>query len=1513
MTVVAPSEPAMGPDESVGSVPPRGFGRRARPRPMVGTLTRPLLASGPYLVAVVALLLGYLHYQSGTPYSLSPDHYRAWAFPAFRYSDLIWLYLRDGLAERPIPYVDYSLEYPPLTGVASWLLSYAPDLPSSFALTYVVLAVATLATVWALIRLPDANPWYFAATPALFFYIGHQWDPLAVGVTAVSLVALTRGRPRWGAFGLAVGVSLKLFPLAFLAALCVDHVRHRRCRRLAETVAIATAVTLAANLPFALANPDGWSFFFRWNRDRLADSGIWVLWRTVPTETLTAASMLAAVLGGLGIAGVALWRGGSLVLPLGSTALLWWLLVNKTFTTHLALWVLLAVAILRPPVWLWLAVVVVDLVGFQLGNYINLHNVPAFQHAPLWTKAVENIYDPLQIARTAVFLACVGWGLLRLWQHHRPAVDESWRQAGTVTSIPLSLARERGLRGAIGHRHMLNPFGHPVFRRHAVLPSPPQGRGAGGGDSLHKDAQVSPGDQLRNLFVVSSMTCLLKAVSRRQAAWVALLLASFVAATVAMTWPYAIHLRDRTVVGFDPLLQIWLSQWVQHALASDPLGLWDANIFHPFANTLAYTDANIPGALLAWPLDLLFRDPILTNSLLTLATFVLAAGGMYALVHSLTGNPAAGWLAGLAYAFLPWRVVHFWHLNWLQSAWLPWIAVAFLRLLERPTTSRAIVLGVLVAVQTLTSFYFAVQIALLLGALLAGAMVSDRRFRSPEVVKGVALAAALAAAIVLPVTLPYFAVRAEQGLERTIEEAEEYKATPGSYRVLPPWDRPNPIQQALGVRSGDNRSLTTVGQAPHSDGHRHSEIVVEDALYPGLFAIAGTVAALLSWHTARWPTVALAAVAVGSVVLSLGPSLGPPDGSGIPLPYGWLFERAPFFTAMRVPARLGGLAAFALVALGGLGVAGAWSSWGRSLTHRLRYGLARPAAVGLTLAAGLLVLVDLAALPAPLETVEPSDGSLAAYEWLAGQPRGAVMEFPAESIFADPAAASVRRHIGLSMVGSTIHWQPLVNGNSGFIPRSYSDLLEAFVGNVPRPDGSLALRVSHVDRDGARLLQALGVRYLLFHRDRYRDEDWPAVESALADTEGIVELEASFGDVVAYRVEEAIAAQRPSVTLWAPTLLRTNDAWVPLLSIQTEEPAPLALTRPTRVGVSWFDAAGRLLVREGHDLAVPAVTERGTLLCSAVDCRSLVAPDFPDDLPEPANGWWRPTEPGHYIAMVDLEGDIPLSCRVDLDVVEEQPATTHDLDRYPRWAECVEAGPVPVNRPGAAALAALQPSVTFAGGSVALQTGLAVREEEEVRAWFLLAPPGDPQPWRTAAYRSPVQQRIARPDEPATFSWLERIPAVPPGVYGLSVWFHRAVDREWRHAEGGGYGMAPVVVDQDGSIRWAGPIRVGPPRLVGPLVAGRTTRLPLAVSGESSDLVCRASWGLIDPASGDRVVSGHAGRCGNAAVAIPVDTAPGSYRLELVASAVGEGRDRLTDGISIPVTVASEPPAGTPR
>ena len=108
------------------------------------------------------------------------------------------------------------------------------------------------------------------------------------------------------------------------------------------------------------------------------------------------------------------------------------------------------------------------------------------------------------------------------------------------------------------------------------------------------------------------------------------------------------------------------------------------------------------------------------------------------------------------------------------------------------------------------------------------------------------------------------------------------------------------------------------------------------------------------------------------------------------------------------------------------------------------------------------------------------------------------MEFPAESVFADPAAASVRRHYGEAMFWSTLHWKPLVNGNSGFIPWAYSDFIERFVGEIERPDGTSTPRISHLAADTARLLQQVGVRYLVFHRDQYQEADWPAVASALS-------------------------------------------------------------------------------------------------------------------------------------------------------------------------------------------------------------------------------------------------------------------------------------------------------------------------------------------------------------------------------------------------------------------------------
>ena len=146
---------------------------------------------------------------------------------------------------------------------------------------------------------------------------GHQWDMAAIGITALALLALQRGRDGWGIAGLVIATSLKLFPVVFIAAAVIERIRDRRYRSAAGLSLAFAAGTLAINLPVALLNFEGWSFFFRWNRDRLADSGIWVLWRGVPTEDLTRWSAVAALAGGIALSALVFRSRGPIMIPLG--------------------------------------------------------------------------------------------------------------------------------------------------------------------------------------------------------------------------------------------------------------------------------------------------------------------------------------------------------------------------------------------------------------------------------------------------------------------------------------------------------------------------------------------------------------------------------------------------------------------------------------------------------------------------------------------------------------------------------------------------------------------------------------------------------------------------------------------------------------------------------------------------------------------------------------------------------------------------------------------------------------------------------------------------------------------------------------------------------------------------------------------------------------------------------------------------------------------------------------------
>src|SRR4051812_10919858 len=151
----------------------------------------------------------------------------------------------------------------------------------------------------------------------------------------------------------------------------------------------------------------------------------------------------------------------------------------------------------------------------------------------------------------------------------------------------------------------------------------------------------------------------------------------YAATTIALTWPVAAGLT-RHIAGDlgDPLFTSWVLAWDATHLGR---GWWNANIFAPHPLALAYSEHFLPQAVLAAPVYLATRNPVVAYNIVFLSTFVLSAVGMFLFARELTGSTRAAFVAGLAFAFAPYRIASIPHLQVLSSAWMPFTLFALRR------------------------------------------------------------------------------------------------------------------------------------------------------------------------------------------------------------------------------------------------------------------------------------------------------------------------------------------------------------------------------------------------------------------------------------------------------------------------------------------------------------------------------------------------------------------------------------------------------------------------------------------------------------------------------------------------------------------------------------------------------------------------------------------------------------------------------------------------------------------
>ena len=500
---------------------------------------------------------------------------------------------------------------------------------------------------------------------------------------------------------------------------------------------------------------------------------------------------------------------------------------------------------------------------------------------------------------------------------------------------------------------------------------------------------------------------------------IALVIAGAVIMTAFFTFPLAWHLGSvGRVDSGDGQFSIWNVAWVAHALLSPDATVFNANIFHPRTGTLAYSEANLGAGLVAVPGYWFTRNPYVAHNTAVLISLSACMAGMYFLARRLWGSRTGAVVAAIVFTYCPHLFSHTAHIQLLMVGPLPFVFLALHVFVDRPDAKRALALGCTIAVQALFCAYYGVLAGLLVSLGILYFSASRGYWRRPSWWLLTVFAAVVSIVLVLPFFLPYVHLQETTGFGRRLEEARLYSADWRAYFASSAWLH--------------DWMLKYLG--------RWNEV-----LFPGFAALAfGAAGALIGMRRSREVTVFYLLVGIAALWSSFGPDAGL---------YTLLYRTVPVFSLLRAPARFGLAVSLALAVLSAGGVA--------ALLERQPEQRRRWIAAACVLFAALDVSMTM-----PFRKV---DRFPRAYEVLAQSRPGAVAEFPFFYIPAD-----FFRH-SRYLLGSTAHWQPLVNGYSDYIPPDFVEIAVP-LASFPNPEGF-------------EILRARRARYAVFHLDLYNSSN----------------------------------------------------------------------------------------------------------------------------------------------------------------------------------------------------------------------------------------------------------------------------------------------------------------------------------------------------------------------------------------------------------------------------------------
>lgn len=520
----------------------------------------------------------------------------------------------------------------------------------------------------------------------------------------------------------------------------------------------------------------------------------------------------------------------------------------------------------------------------------------------------------------------------------------------------------------------------------------------------------------------------------------------FLIAACYITYPLLFHLGDYATGLGDELLLAWIQSWVVHALFTNPLNLFNANIYYPYPNSLAYSDLFLGSSLLTYPFVLLTGQPIAANNSLYIFSLLFLGFSIFLLAYYLTRDFFASLLAGILVVFSPATLGNYVGLQILSIAGVPLSILFFLVFLDTKKTKYLLISLLFFLLQTYNSFLPGYFILFSFIIILLYRFSKKKKNLLLLLTKRNIVSVLITFVLLIPVVIPYYQVSSEFHYVRDIRDTIHFALQP----------------EDLLYSSNSSRLAVFLNTLPINKHSQNSEYK------PGYLGIVFSLLTLfvLCFLLIKRKKIGInekifLTIALVGIILSLGPFLHLGRQTihhpfPVPLPYLLFYYVLPGFNGIRNSAR--------------------WE---------MLFIVAMPITISLVISQTfkkikvpvkifLYVLLFLGIFSEfthniPYVKVQQTSNFPQIYSWMNTTPQNAVfIQMPIYTWNMQPYVYVEN----LREYESTVEFRRMVNGASGYSPQPWQNLVISLMSEFP-------------SQQSIKTLDSIGTNYIIVHKNEY--------------------------------------------------------------------------------------------------------------------------------------------------------------------------------------------------------------------------------------------------------------------------------------------------------------------------------------------------------------------------------------------------------------------------------------------